>query len=474
MHRAVNITLILIFCLGLSIPLAGFFFEQDPRTNPRPTLSDDIFEYAVDLKDYFEDNLGFKRTLVNWNSSLLASIGFSDTPAVAVNDKGEVVYAGNVQPIALPTAATGTPMQDHAGQTGAQSAPSAPVPDKQGSAQVATMENKSNTTATQGGQAGALADPTRTQVTPAGAPVTPADANASKPVKKPPSKAPQLDLGALPKALVGKDGWLYYTSSLDHSPLSETVLGYHKEVLERERDWLKEQGIPYVIVFAPDKKTIYPEFVPSGFQWDQYASRQDQLIEYLGKYSDLRIVDLRPSMQAARAANTVYYKHDTHWNALGSFAGYTEIVKQLGTLFPGVNPLPLSSYSVTWGERKGGDLASMLGIQASVTEPDPILTPIKKSTVETEDVKGLNLDPQVIRNVIVTTKPDAEIPSAVIFRDSFTTVMIPQLSEHFQKATYIWTDQFMEDWVQKEKPSVVIRILVERKLLFLHKTYKGL
>lgn len=469
MRRAVDIALILIFFTALSIPMVGFLLQPKAKAIATVAQSGDVFEFLVDTSEYFQENFGYKRTLVNWNSAILSAIGFSETPAVAVNEHGEVIYAEDATFAVLPVIETEDkePADQAADPVATKDPTTPPTPPTEQSVACVT-----NTTAT-GSPDTTIADESSTSTASTSIPAQPSATTpgAPSPAPKPASQAPRLDLAALPKAMVGKDGWLYYTASLDHSPLSETVLATHKTVFERERDWLKEQGIPYILAFAPDKKTIYPEHVPDGFRWDQYASRQDQLIKYLAEHSDLQLVDLRPALLAARATDAIYYKHDTHWNNLGAYTGYTVLAQQLATLFPSVRPIPLSEFDLTWDQRKGGDLASMLGIQASVSEPDPILTLRRKSTVVTDDVEGLSFDPKIIRSIIVTSNPNGEVPSAVVFRDSFTTAMIPFLSEHFGKATYVFTDQFLEEWVTREKPSVVIRVIVERRLLSLHRLY---
>lgn len=60
----------------------------------------------------------------------------------------------------------------------------------------------------------------------------------------------------------------------------------------------------------------------------------------------------------------------------------------------------------------------------------------------------------------------ANLPRAVMFRDSFASSMIPFLSEHFRRIVYEWQgpNQFNYALVEREKPDVVIQEMVERKL----------
>ena len=59
---------------------------------------------------------------------------------------------------------------------------------------------------------------------------------------------------------------------------------------------------------------------------------------------------------------------------------------------------------------------------------------------------------------------DATLPSAVMFRDSFTSRMMPFLSEHFSRSVYMWQNDFDRELVSQEKPDVVILEIVGRRL----------
>jgi hypothetical protein len=66
----------------------------------------------------------------------------------------------------------------------------------------------------------------------------------------------------------------------------------------------------------------------------------------------------------------------------------------------------------------------------------------------------------------ITERKNADIPRAVVIHDSFGEALIPFLAEHFGRATFAWRDRFEPDLILREKPNVVIQILVERKLQY--------
>ena len=59
----------------------------------------------------------------------------------------------------------------------------------------------------------------------------------------------------------------------------------------------------------------------------------------------------------------------------------------------------------------------------------------------------------------------------VMFRDSFAVDLVPHLSEHFRRSTYVWKwnvdAALFKAVVRKEKPQIVIDECGERRLYFL-------
>ena len=80
--------------------------------------------------------------------------------------------------------------------------------------------------------------------------------------------------------------------------LSTAKLEEWRILFEERRVWLKERGIRYLVVFAPDKTSIYPEQLPDAYRPRSPISRLDQLVDHLEEHSDLAFVDLREALVA--------------------------------------------------------------------------------------------------------------------------------------------------------------------------------
>jgi hypothetical protein len=276
------------------------------------------------------------------------------------------------------------------------------------------------------------------------------------------------------EVMVGRKGWLYYTGgdavrSIEGRSLfpEAGVRAWEQTIRERGR-WLSRRGIRYLVVFAPEKGSIYPEYLPEWVRPSKHGTRFDEVMRVLSGIEDAEVLDLRrPLLEAKRLSqHPVYAATDTHWNALGLHAVYGEMVARLGRWFPGTHPAPLSAFELTWENRQGGDLARLLGLEHRFPETFPELTPRLPSRVRYVDpgAHGSGRPKSDAYPPIVTERDQASIPAAVIFRDSFATDLIPLLSEHFGRAVYLWTYDFDCEAIEREHPAVVINEYAERVL----------
>jgi alginate O-acetyltransferase complex protein AlgJ len=268
-----------------------------------------------------------------------------------------------------------------------------------------------------------------------------------------------------PDVILGRDGWLFYGADgavEDFSgtrPFTEVELHAWRDTLQHTQDWLREQGIDYVFAIAPDKHAVYPEFMPDGVHQGLTHSRVEQLLEELRTHSTVRVVDLRAPVTAARNAGRLYHLTDTHWNDIGAFVAYRQVIERLGE--PGGPAASFDDFERRQVVKPGLDLARMLGLKSVLHEEELQLeprAPRRARVVEPAKASRALMDARV-----VTEQPGSR-PRAVIFRDSFGSAMIPFLSEHFSRAVYVWQNELDPALVLQERPHVVLQEWVGRHL----------
>jgi alginate O-acetyltransferase complex protein AlgJ len=247
--------------------------------------------------------------------------------------------------------------------------------------------------------------------------------------------------------VIGKDNWLFTDvneSMADYrglTHLSESQLAYTLEIVKSERDYLESKGIPLILVVAPNKESIYPEYMPEGIKKINNDTQLDQVLTYFKENSDIQIIDLRPVLIKAKSERQVYRKNDSHWNSYGSYLAYREIIGATG-----LTAHLLSDYNeVVQGGDITGDLSRALKLEDMYPESEVIMR------YELKDV------------------PSETLPSALIFHDSFyTSTNLQELMKpHFDKITEVRYGQltlFSSELVERVKPSIVIYIMVERVL----------
>lgn len=272
-------------------------------------------------------------------------------------------------------------------------------------------------------------------------------------------------LGVLPNPDVtkGKDGWLFLASerSTDyyrHTDLfTDAELERWRRVLEERRAWLAARGAAYVFVVAPNKETIYGEYMPDLLTQVAARSRLDQLIDYLGRHSDLSIVDLRGVLTAAKNEERLYHKTDTHWNERGAFRAYRAIMAAVRATVPGAGLLSWDRFDRTEHDAEGMDLTRQIGITGAFREQQLDLT--AKESLVLPHVEQDDSQP-----ITVPTR-GTDLPAVVVFRDSFFTSLVPWLAESFGEGLYLWQDEFAPEPIERVHPRVVIQEIAERKLM---------
>jgi alginate O-acetyltransferase complex protein AlgJ len=276
-----------------------------------------------------------------------------------------------------------------------------------------------------------------------------------------------LGTSASPDVIVGRDGWLFYAGDgaaedmASAVPFTRDELEAWRTTLEHTQDWMEARGIAYVFVLAPDKHAVYPELLPPSIHRVGAETRTDALVRYLRDHSTVPVLDLRGALMAAKGRERIYHRTDTHWNDRGAFAAsqalWWMLAPRLGAPANGRGALMMRNVTVP-----GLDLAGMLGVAGAVTEVDLRLVP--RVPRRARIVEPARPDARLMDARVVTEQDAAELPRAVVFRDSFGSALIPFLSEHFSRAVYLWQYNVDPGVVEAERPRVVIQEWVGRRL----------
>jgi alginate O-acetyltransferase complex protein AlgJ len=279
-----------------------------------------------------------------------------------------------------------------------------------------------------------------------------------------------LKVDQFPKVLVGKEDWLYLikddegNNALDYFRAIKPFQN-DKEIAEWVRpladiqNYFKRKGIRFMLVFAPMKTRIYPEYVPDYLKPVREITRLDQLMAYLKKNTDIDCIDLGSAVFECKKSRRVYFKHDVHWNSYGSLCAYQEITAGLMKYYPGLRPRSLGDYSIRPEIFHGGDLASMLGLKDQFSEENHLLDPKIRPKARTVPVR-YQVKSSRLTGIFETADPS--LPRAVVFHDSFFNLVKPFMAEHFSRmACFQSYNRVDVSIIEREKPDLVLYEIVE-------------
>jgi hypothetical protein len=268
-------------------------------------------------------------------------------------------------------------------------------------------------------------------------------------------------------AMQGREGWLYWAGDgmlanyEGTTRFDEQELNDWQKLLETRRDWLAARGEKYVFVIAPDKHSVYPEYLPEWVVKSGKPSKLDQLLAHMRAHSTVEVIDLRPALIAAKNAGATYLQTDTHWNTFGAFIACQQLVRSLQGQLPGIKPLLLDAFDRKSIVGPGGDLAVCLEQEDEMQETQEVRFAPRLPLSPLRQINAGPIGQWTGAGAVITRNPDA-VGKAVLFRDSFGEAWIPFLGYHFHEAIYFRQTEWNKQLLEREKPDVVIDEMAER------------
>ena len=100
--------------------------------------------------------------------------------------------------------------------------------------------------------------------------------------------------------VLGKDGWLFYQDTVDdylhHNALSGRQIQGIARTLSMMQQYAEERGVRFVFTVAPNKNSLYPEYMPDVGDVFSGEKNLDMLEDVLDDYG-IRYADLREAFE---------------------------------------------------------------------------------------------------------------------------------------------------------------------------------
>ncbi len=273
---------------------------------------------------------------------------------------------------------------------------------------------------------------------------------------------------------IGIDGWYYFTSSnnleiaMGTYPLTQDLLEKIKENQVSIQQALKKKGIEFVIVLAPSKVSIYPEYLGGNFVVRETVI--DIVSDYLRKNTTIPIINTKPDLLQAKKSELVYFKTDSHWNEAGAYIGYRSVINAFNNLGI-IHSLPIDISTVPSTYK--GDLSIMMGDE-DLFPPEPYQATqiINPNAVKIESgyyfrkMQSLMLLNKTEYNFDIYENPKAEKKKLLIYGDSFFRFwkMKEMLAENFSNLDFIRSFDIRNNLIEQVKPDIVLLEVTERDI----------
>lgn len=266
----------------------------------------------------------------------------------------------------------------------------------------------------------------------------------------------------------GQDDWIFLGVHSEQvvwrgaSPFTEGEVDAWARSLRARHDFFAERGIEYLYCVAPDKGSVYPEFMPA---WaNDGESRLEQLQAYLGD-EDVGLLSLLDAVVAEKARDQgedlTYRRLGSHWTDRGAKAGCDAICERLRKRWPFMRTLPLDNYDyVQRSELANDDMGPMLRVN------DAALGERQEFGL---DLKGPSFWKPVSNDArhFISKSLTPDYPKAWLQVDSFGTRLRPFIFEHLGDSECHWDYGLDLDRVFEFGPDIVIEVMVERGFNFL-------
>ena len=267
----------------------------------------------------------------------------------------------------------------------------------------------------------------------------------------------------------GQDGWMFL-SRHDFLPLDRGFLDGWRgasaissdearawiDLFAERQAWLAERGIAHLVVIAPQKASLYPEYMPRNFERVGSTSFERVLAEM--RANEFDVLDLRDACQAARADDDpatldfVYHPSGTHWSARGVAVAYRTILDRLQAQGVSLGE-PWSDWAVEPFSDDADSWEDRLYLDGLVPRTRHELLEQNAPALQQTRVPGLRSGHRLARG--------GAGRSIVLMHDSYGLEVRKLLALHADVTT-LRTFEFDEGRIEAARPDVVIELFVER------------
>ena len=250
--------------------------------------------------------------------------------------------------------------------------------------------------------------------------------------------------------IVGKDGWLFYENSLNDylgiNTASERGIHNIGTTLSLVDEYVKNQGKTFIFTVAPNKNSLYPEYMPYNYVKASDNNNLTKLEKEIEK-NNITYIDLKNIFLTQE--EILYHKGDSHWNNKGAALAHNYLMKATNYSYT-----DFSQEEYVINSKFQGDLDKILYQLARHEEKEYEYSFSYNYLTEIKDTSDF----------IINTVNEEKEGSLVMFRDSFGNTLLPFMAEEYGNGYFSRCIPYRIDYVKTNNADTCIIEIVERNL----------
>jgi hypothetical protein len=239
--------------------------------------------------------------------------------------------------------------------------------------------------------------------------------------------------------------------------LSEEQLENMAARLEDVKTYLDNKGIPLAVMFCTDKESIYPEFYPKSVNRGPEPIQLEVITSYLQDHTSVEVFNIRQALLAQKNDYLLYAISSgdlTHYNEIGAFFAYRELMKHINIHFPQIIPYELDDVEISYDEKENPQVS--LRMEKNYKNLDAPF------------FNGLNLNESTRAYDIAYENIETDLPIILLLRDSYAHEQYigKYLAQHFGKTIFIHyvNSSHIKEYIDRFNPDIVVFESAERAL----------
>lgn len=269
----------------------------------------------------------------------------------------------------------------------------------------------------------------------------------------------------------GKEGYIFpadegYVQNYQRLNIDEKLMDDLMVYLSRSNDYIREQGGLFVFMIAPNKSSVYGEYMPDGIYVDE--TRESTLDMAERKLEALGIPHVVPheEFREIKEGEQIYNeKYDcAHWNDLGAFYGLSMMDEVIHETYPDIPVMKREDFEESLEVTRGLEFfAASKEIPDSV--PKLVCTAPSSHGVETDSPYRADVPVVAGNNMAYFYNENALSDKCVlILHDSFLDNRESWYTYRYKEVYYASRVNYtyIKDYIDLIGPDVVIFELAER------------